>query len=646
MILFDASKSMYYLALMDGWVQAKSVEGPWSKAEHAPTRDLNDVRKELDKNNDNQVLGNPKMSLQDAYDDGEVPTVYVSMVPAELLLSDGPPQFAPILGTSLLYVSNSGNDIFMQNGSQIYYILLAGRWFSSSALTGAPWTYVPGGSLPADFANIPDYSPKASVLVSVPGTLEAKEALIANSIPQTATITRSAAQLTVTYGGAPQFDPIAGTSLQYAVNTVTPVIYVPGSSYYAVEKGVWFTSANATGPWAVATSVPPVIYTIPPESPVHYVTYVSIYGYTPTVVYVGYTPGYYGTVVAADGVVVYGTGWVYAPYVGTTVWVPPPVTYGVGAGFAWSAAAGWGLGFGLGMAVGSTCSPYWGPVGAWGWGVAAPVWGWGGYGGAASANVYGQWGNTAYAGTRAAWANPYTGNIGAGSSGSYYNSATGASGNVQRGANYNAYTGNFTTGARASGYNPTTGTSYKAGGGTVTNAYTGNYASGVHGSTYNANTGVVHGGAAGTVGNAYTGQSASGSGRYAYNTKTGNGVGYANNNVYADHDGNTYRYNPTTGAQQHTSNGWQNTSDANANALKQSSAARSEGSQRWSNFHSGGSGGGWASAANRGGWGGGGSRGFSGAEGGGFRGFGGGGFHGFGGGGFGGGGFRGGGGRR
>jgi hypothetical protein len=86
-----------------------------------------------------------------------------------------------------------------------------------------------------------------------------------------------------------------------------------------VNNGVWFSSVVATGPWVVATSVPPVIYTIPPSSPVHYVTYVQVYGYTPSVVYVGYTPGSYGTVVSSDGVVVYGTGYYYPPYIGPTV---------------------------------------------------------------------------------------------------------------------------------------------------------------------------------------------------------------------------------------------------------------------------------------------------------------------------------------
>jgi hypothetical protein len=62
-----------------------------------------------------------------------------------------------------------------------------------------PWIYVAPDGLPADFARIPVSHAKANVLVSVAGTPQAKEAMIANSIPQTATITRSTAALTVEY---------------------------------------------------------------------------------------------------------------------------------------------------------------------------------------------------------------------------------------------------------------------------------------------------------------------------------------------------------------------------------------------------------------------------------------------------------------
>jgi len=618
LIFFDPEKQLYYLALMDGWVQATSMEGPWLNADHEPKKTLDNLKKAALDNNQNEVLGNPEQSLKEAYKDGQAPDVYVSTVPADLLLIQGQPEFTPILGTNLMYVQNTGTDIFMDNTNQTYYILVSGRWFSSSSLQKGPWSYVAGSNLPSDFAKIPASNPKASVLVSVPGTPQAKEALIANQIPQTATISRTAAQLAVTYFGTPEFKPIEGTSLRYAVNTVTPVIDVPGNTYYAVHNAVWFVSPAATGPWTVATSVPPVIYTIPPSSPVHYVTYVQVYGYTPTSVFVGYTPGYYGTVVSSDGVVVYGTGWTYPSYVAAATWVPAPVTYGVGAAFSWSAVAGWGLGFGIGMAVGSECGPYWGPVGAWGWGYAAPAWGWGGYGGAASANVYGHWGNTAYAGTRAAWANPYTGNIGTGARGSYYNPVTGNTGVAARGANYNAYTGNYRTGGAASGYNPTTGRSYAGAGGTVSNAYTGNYAAGVHGSTYNAQTGIAHGGATGIAGNAYTGQATAGSRGYSYNTNTGNGIAHANGNVYADHDGNVYRASPGSGWQQHTSQGWNSAPASMHSSLNDWQSARSTGEQRWGNFHSGGWGGGFGGGglADRGSWGG---DHFGGFRGGGFR---------------------------
>jgi hypothetical protein len=40
LILFDSSKNMYYLALMNGWVEASKVEGPWSLAKHEPKKEL------------------------------------------------------------------------------------------------------------------------------------------------------------------------------------------------------------------------------------------------------------------------------------------------------------------------------------------------------------------------------------------------------------------------------------------------------------------------------------------------------------------------------------------------------------------------------------------------------------------------------
>ena len=141
--------------------------------------------------------------------------------------------------------------------------------------------------------------------------------MIANSIPQTATITRSEAKITVQYDGEAKFVPIQGTAISYAENTSAAVIKVSDDNYYCVEAGVWFRARSPQGPWIVADAVPAQIYGIPPSSPLYYVTYAKVYGSTPEVVYVGYTPGYYGTVVSANTMtVVYGTGWYYPPYIG------------------------------------------------------------------------------------------------------------------------------------------------------------------------------------------------------------------------------------------------------------------------------------------------------------------------------------------
>ena len=322
LILFDSGKNMYYLALMDGWAQSQTLQSDWLMAKHDPQKDLDKIKQAALEANQNQVLGNPEQSLQEAFAEFQAPQVYVSTTPAELILTTGSPEFTPILGTSLSYVTNSGDDIFQDNANSQYYVLVAGRWFSSASLQNGPWSYISAANLPPDFAKIPAYSPKASVLVSIPGTPQAKEALIANQIPQTATINRAKAKLTLSYVGVPDFQPVTGTTLMYAVNSTTPVVMVSGTSFYSCQGGVWFTGPSANGPWAVATTVAPAIYTIPPSSPIYYVTYAQVYGYTPSVVYVGYTPGYYGTVVSTDGVVVYGTGYVYSPFVSTDVWIP------------------------------------------------------------------------------------------------------------------------------------------------------------------------------------------------------------------------------------------------------------------------------------------------------------------------------------
>jgi hypothetical protein len=354
LILVDKS-GKHYLRAVGQWFEAGTLDGPWSVAARPPAT-LESAMQTVAKSQRVNLLDDPGPTVKDAAARGVLPTVYVSTVPAELVQTQGRPDFEPIEDTDLLHVPNSSDNILFDTKEQRYYVLLSGRWFRSPSLTDGPWEYVAHDKLPKDFAKIPETHPRGAVLASVPGTPQAKEALIDNNIPQTAAVNRATTTYQATYDGTPKFQPVESTPLQYAVNSPVPVIQVDSKSYYSLKDGVWFVAAAPSGPWAVATTVPAVIYTIPVSSPLYYVTYVQVYGSTSQVVYVGYTPGYYGTVVAPTSVVVYGTGYVYPPvYVGP-YYYPPPVTYGYGAGFAWGAVTG--------FAFGAIAAGAWG--GAWG----------------------------------------------------------------------------------------------------------------------------------------------------------------------------------------------------------------------------------------------------------------------------------------
>ncbi len=156
---------------------------------------------------------------------------------------------------------------------------MSGRWFSAAGLNG-PWQFATD-KLPPDFALIPPNAPDAAILASVPGTVAAQEALLRAQIPTTATINRSTAKLTVIYSGPPRFIPLTGTSMLYAVNTNSYVLQI-GTAFYACEGGAWFVAATPTGPWLLADSIPTVIRSIPPTSPLYNVTYVQVYAVTPS----------------------------------------------------------------------------------------------------------------------------------------------------------------------------------------------------------------------------------------------------------------------------------------------------------------------------------------------------------------------------
>jgi hypothetical protein len=481
-LFFDKSKKNYYLLANKVWLTAQSLKGQWTQTVTLP--------KDMAKLPAGENFDDVKKVVPPPPPSGTVPQVFFSSVPAELILFHGAPVYSRIPKTELLYVTNTDNDVFVDDAQKQYYVLLSGRWFRSTALEG-PWTYA-GNDLPADFAKIPANSPKGHVLESVPGTIEASDAVMLAQIPTTAIVNRAEAEAKakVTYDGAPQFKPIENTSLEYATNTQDKVIK-DGDMYYLCFQGVWFMSSNPDGPWKTADSVPKEIYTIPPSSPVYNVTYVTQTNPTPTTVESSSTGGYLGMFVigmAAGACIAYGTGYAYPPYiyygpaVAYPVYRPWPATYGAGAVYN-PATGGWAAG-----------RAAYGPYGAAG---------------------------------SSAWYNPATGRYGRSASAqTYYGGRTVANA-------YNPWTGGY--GATSQAHN-----AYAQWGSSV--ATRGNqWAQSAHVTT--------------AQGTRYAYQTSSGQAGVGFHGANGT-VANTTNGVYAGHDGNVYRKNSDGSWSQYNNGNW------------------------------------------------------------------------------------------
>ena len=124
-ILYLPSKKTYYLyADTDIWYAAKDIHGDWAVTRNVPKEVASRAPKAED-------------------EPGPPPKIIVVTEPTELIVSTGKPEFTPISGTDMLYVSNTDSDVLYYIKGKEYYVLLSGRWYAGTKLDG-PWRYVPG----------------------------------------------------------------------------------------------------------------------------------------------------------------------------------------------------------------------------------------------------------------------------------------------------------------------------------------------------------------------------------------------------------------------------------------------------------------------------------------------------------------------
>ncbi len=308
-VFYQEKSKTYFIRNEKTWWKAENTSGPFTPADKLP-----DDFKKLPMNDNwkDVMLAIPPEKLKAE----NMPVIFVSEDPAELIQIQGEPDYKPIPQTSLTWVSNSDSNLIFNPADNYFYYLVSGRWFKTQSLDNGPWTFATT-NLPEDFKNIPADHAIGKVRASVPGTREAEEAIIQATIPQTAKINKKTAKPPqVTYAGDnPKFVAIESTSLKRAENSPFDVIQL-NDEFYLCYEGVWFVGKTPAGPWAVAEKIPAEIYKIPPSDPAHNVTYVTVYqddDDSDDYVTAAVTAGYFGTMVAA-GCVYWGTGWYYPPY--------------------------------------------------------------------------------------------------------------------------------------------------------------------------------------------------------------------------------------------------------------------------------------------------------------------------------------------
>jgi hypothetical protein len=357
-IIVESEDGWYYLCGGRHWYIAPMPEGPYHHTTDIPS-DLKPVQQALESSS--------KPEHSDTLREGAdiVKDIFVSLTPAALIQTGGEPVYDRIRGTSLLYVSNSNNDIFSDTVHRHFYVLLSGRWYRSPYLITGAWKYVPADSLPPDFAQIPEGSAMDHVLACVAGTDAAREAVQDACIPQTGRIDRTTVRAKVHFDGAPKFEEIPGTSLAYALNSPEMVLRFD-NYYFCVDNGVWFTAATTSGPWIPATERPEDVRLLQPDCPVYPSKFVYIYGYTTDYIYAGYTLGYLNAYI--DGqTLVYGTGYYYGAWM-QNAYYPCRRTWGFGMWynpwFGWCLSYDVGpdwLNSGIGRGSGYWTGGWWGP---------------------------------------------------------------------------------------------------------------------------------------------------------------------------------------------------------------------------------------------------------------------------------------------
>src|SRR5580704_7121093 len=181
----------------------------------------------------------------------DVPSIFVSTVPAIALMVNGKPVLAAIDGTKLQYVVNTTWNLFYDG--KTYFLLSGKQWLKATDIPG-PWTVAT--TLPPDMAKLPKGQNWDDVLKAVP------PAAGAGAAPKVF-VTEKPSELII-FRGAPVWTPIPGTSLSYGANTDNQIFMsAQTKQMYVLFSRRWFRAGSLEAAWVYANELPPDFAKIP-----------------------------------------------------------------------------------------------------------------------------------------------------------------------------------------------------------------------------------------------------------------------------------------------------------------------------------------------------------------------------------------------